>query len=173
MNSRQTMLRRERNNSGALDYGQGVAKNDHGIGALGAAAEAKAVSSCSAVVASTIGRATPRFRAVRGTSSTIASLCIGLPGLTKSAIFEAPGTFPLRGRNLSCSRGFPCGRFVMSILLSVFGAWLIFNLAVLAALQFKPLRARVFRRSPHYGSMAIVRHRRWRQPFGTLPQRNL
>jgi hypothetical protein len=42
----------------------------------------------------------------------------------------------------------------MSILLSVFGAWLIFNLAVLAALQFKPLRARVFRRSPHYGSMA-------------------
>ena len=57
-----------------------------------AAAEAKAMSSSSAVVASTIGRATPSFRAVRGTSSANISLCIGLPGLTKIAIFEAPGT---------------------------------------------------------------------------------
>jgi hypothetical protein len=30
--------------------------------------------------------------AVSGTSSASISLCIGLPGLTKSAMFEAPGT---------------------------------------------------------------------------------
>ena len=50
------------------------------------------MSSSSAVVASTIGRATPRFRAVWVSSSATISLCIALPGLTKTAIFEAVGT---------------------------------------------------------------------------------
>jgi hypothetical protein len=42
------------------------------------------------VVASTIGRATPMLRAVLDTSLVKNCLCIGLPGLVKSAIFEAP-----------------------------------------------------------------------------------
>ena len=50
------------------------------------------MSSSSAVVASTIGRATPSVWAVWGSSSAIINLCIGLAGLAKTAIFEAVGT---------------------------------------------------------------------------------
>jgi hypothetical protein len=49
------------------------------------------MSSSSGLVASTVGRATPKSRARWGNSS-ITGLCNGLSRLTKNAIFEAPGT---------------------------------------------------------------------------------
>jgi len=58
------------------------------------------MSSSSAVVASTTGRATPKLRTVRGTSSANTCLCVGLVGLTKIAIFEALG---ISSRKISIS----------------------------------------------------------------------
>jgi hypothetical protein len=45
----------------------------------------------------------------------------------------------------------------MSIFLSVLCIWLALNLAIVAAMHFKPLRARRFRRLPQYGSLALAR----------------
>jgi hypothetical protein len=48
----------------------------------------------------------------------------------------------------------------MSILLSVLCVYLALNVAIIAALHFKPLRAR--RRLSEYGSLALARHQRSR-----------
>jgi hypothetical protein len=61
----------------------------------------------------------------------------------------------------------------MSILLSVLCGWLVLNVAIVAALHFKPLRARRLRRAPQYGPVAFARDRRSRPQLGTLLQRNL
>jgi hypothetical protein len=53
-------------------------------------------------------------------------------------------------------------QFVMSILLTVLGIWIALNLAIVAAMHFKPLRPRR-RRSEARGSLAFARHRR--RPF--------
>jgi hypothetical protein len=47
----------------------------------------------------------------------------------------------------------------MSIFLSALGIWLALNLAIVAAMHFKPLRNRR-QRLPGFGSPAYARHRR-------------
>jgi hypothetical protein len=62
---------------------------------------------------------------------------------------------------------------VMSLLLSVICGWLAPNVVIVAALYFKPLRARGFWRSPQYGLMAFARDRRSRRQAGTFLHRHL
>lgn len=62
-------------------------------------------------------------------------------------------------RNSRTLQAFVCQEFVMSIFLSALGIWLAVNLAIVAALHFKPLRNRR-RRLVGYGSLAYVKARR-------------
>lgn len=71
---------------------------------------------------------------------------------------------PARHRNLDYLPAFSSyGRFVMSTFMCVLCGWLALNLAIAAAMYFKPLRARrPLKFSARYGSLAFAGHRRSR-----------
>lgn len=65
---------------------------------------------------------------------------------------------PIRAELKGLTGVFP-QEFVMSLFLSTLGIWIAVNLAIVAALHFKPLRNRR-RRLAGYGSLAYAKPRR-------------
>jgi len=64
-----------------------------------------------------------------------------------------------KGRNSIHLPAFLYWEFVMSILLWLLGGWFALNLAIVATLYFKPLRALRYLRSPEPRPLAFARRR--------------